>query len=128
MATSENPVLERLKHEIQYEKLTVSFSIEGRDSNGVKKFCQFSATSSSSTGRAWSAAEMPIVKCLISKQVVILTYKDARQRGVLSGSQAATELKEVLQAINSDTQKYVETYNGSEQGKEDIRRDQGSED
>ncbi len=107
MPENKLPLLERLKSEIQYDKLTVSFSIEGRDQNGVKKFCQFSATASrnKTDGLGWSPSEMPIIKGLMSKQVVALTYKDAAMRGVLTRPTANGELKSILEDIDKDIQK-----------------------
>jgi len=105
---SKEQTLQRLKSEIQYDKLTVSFSIEGRDGNGVKKFSQFSATVSKADGGGWTPKEMPVVKALVSKQIVYTTYKDAIQRGVYNRKDGTSELKSVLENLDAEAQKYAE--------------------
>ena len=92
-------LLKRLKSEILYEKLTVSFSIEGRDASGLKKFSLFTASVGRS-GEGWPPEEMPIVKSLVSKQVVRETYKDALMRGVISKETCKNELPKVLKALD----------------------------
>ena len=100
-------LLKKLKNEIGYEKLTVSFSLEGRDSHGVKKFSLFTVSVGKQEGGAWSPGEMPIIKALISRQVVATTYKDALQRGAISKALYKDELPVILKGLDDDIERQV---------------------
>lgn len=94
--------------QIQFDKITVSFSIEDRDGNGRKKSAFCSVTASRGHGAevqalnedtpsvGWSVREAQVVGCLLSKHVVRATYRDAVNRGLLSGRSAAEEIQTVL--------------------------------
>lgn len=86
--------------EMQVDKITVSFSIEGRCADGTKR----SAFSSLSTSRVseessevgWTAGDAKIARLLLCKQVVQATYEDALRRGILSKDSVVTELPAVM--------------------------------
>jgi len=91
----------------------VSFSIEDRDANGRKKSAFYSATTSRGHGAevqalnedtpsiGWSPHEAQIVGCLLSKHVVRATYRDAVNRGLLSGKSAADEIQTVFEKYDA---------------------------
>lgn len=91
----------------------MSFSIEDRDPNGRKKSAFYSATTSRGHGAevqalnddapaaGWSVNEAQIVGCLLSKQVVRATYRDAVNRGLLSGKSAAEEIQAVFEKYDA---------------------------
>lgn len=101
-------ILDRLKSEISYDKLTVTFSMEGRDHNGIKKFSLFTTSVSKNTDGGWTPTEMPIIKTLVSKQVVTLTYRDALQRGVINGATFKEELSALRQKMDDDIARQLE--------------------
>lgn len=87
--------LEALEVDIQFEKVTVGFSIEDRDPDGRKKWALNSVT----VGRkgddpnGWSPQEIGIVTCLLSKHVVRMTYRDAAKRRIMPSAEAAEEVQ-----------------------------------
>lgn len=87
--------LRALREEILIDKITVSFSIDGRDYEGRRKSAFYSVTSSRSSAEGsgpsgWTLAEIRSVRALLSAHVVAATYDDAFRRQVLP---VTTELK-----------------------------------
>jgi hypothetical protein len=113
--------LKRLAAEIQFDKITVSFSIEDRDSNNRKKSAFYSVTASrghgaevpqmhESVGSAGFAAEdVKIVRGLLCKHVVAAVYDDAAKRGLMSQRDAATEARSILTAYDEGLVKHLST-------------------
>jgi hypothetical protein len=105
--------LQKLETQIQFDKITVSFSIEDRDATGRKKSAFYSATTSRGHGAevqslneetpsaGWTVHEAQIVGCLLSKHVVRATYRDAVNRGLLSGKSAAEEIQAVFEKYDA---------------------------
>ena len=102
--------LRRLESELRYEKLTVSFSIEDRDGAGRRKQTFYSA-SVTRNGDAllphglsvgWSPSEAQIASCLLSRQVVLMTYRDALRRKVLPREIVNAELPGILAAYDQN--------------------------
>ena len=85
--------LERLEAEIQFDKLTSAFSIEGRDNEGRKRWTMFSASTSREGGESWAPSDVAVVECLLSKHVAMASYRDAVRRKVLPASVANAEAK-----------------------------------
>lgn len=91
----------------------MSFSIEDRDPTGRKKSAFYSATASRGHGAevqalndnapavGWTVNEAQIVGCLLSKHVVRATYRDAVNRGLLSGKSAAEEIQAVFEKYDA---------------------------
>lgn len=69
------------------DKITISFSIDGRDYEGRRKSAFVSVSSSRSPGEGtsngWSLNEIRSVRALLSAHVVAATYDDAFRRQVL---------------------------------------------
>lgn len=104
-----HPLLERLKSEIAYDKLTLSFSLESKGLDGVRRFSSFSASVVCSSPKGgWTPAEMPLVKALASKQVVAQTYLDALHRKVITRETYVRELKEILGAMDAYVSKTLD--------------------
>jgi len=106
--------LDSLASEIRLDKITVSFSIEDRDGQGRKKSCFVSETASRGHGAEmtqmneygspanWSLEEAQLVHCVLSKQVIAKTYRDAVHRRVISAETARQELPPIMQAYDAN--------------------------
>jgi hypothetical protein len=100
--------LQALVTTISYDKLTVSFSLDDRDSTGRKRSAFYSLTVSRDAREetaekrvpGFSVDETRVVRCLLSKQVVSTVYDDAVKRGMLPRSQAGEELRPILEAYD----------------------------
>jgi hypothetical protein len=100
--------LKKLQSEIQFDKLTLSFSIEDRDPSGRKKSAFYSVTASRGTGAeiptmgeggrsiGFAAEDVKLVRSLLSKHVVAATYEDAMRRGIVSKGTALEEMRAIL--------------------------------
>jgi hypothetical protein len=98
--------LQGLSSEISFDRLTVSFSLEGRDGNGFKRSSFFSLgcsrkTDESAKAEGFSQEEIRVVRCVVSKQVVSTVYDDAVKRGLMSRSQAGEELRPILESYDN---------------------------
>lgn len=96
--------LRKLESELRFDKLTVSFSIEDRDGAGRRKQTFFSASVSRNDGKqtlsGWTQQEVQLVSCMLSRQVVLTTYRDALRRKVLPREVVQTELPGILAAYD----------------------------
>lgn len=102
--------LRKLQGEIQFDKLTVSFSIEDRDGNNRKKSAFYSVTASRGTGAeipqmhegaksvGFAPEDVKIVRHLLCKHVVAAVYDDASKRNLMTPRDAAVEAKAILGA------------------------------
>ena len=96
--------LTKIESEIQCDKVTISFSLEERDASGCRKsaFCSVSSSRSlESSSQGWSLAELKIVSAVLSKHVVMATYRDAVYRKMLSQQTANSELKSILERYDA---------------------------
>jgi hypothetical protein len=88
-----------LQSSIQYDRLTVSFSIEGR-LNEFKKSAFYSVTISKNddgvSSKGWDQEEVSLVRLMLCKHVVRATYEDAVRRGVLDKTNAVAEVSQIL--------------------------------
>lgn len=76
--------LRALKAEIVLDKLTVSFSIEGRDPNGNRRSAFYSVNAGrGGDEKGWPLDEVRVVRALLSAHVVAATYDDAFRRKVI---------------------------------------------
>lgn len=96
--------LRNLVDNIEVDKVTVSFSIEGRDVNDRKKSA-FNALSAHRKdvleGQGFTLQDAELVRCLLSKQVIKATYCDALDRRLLPNSPGVREeLTAVLTAYD----------------------------
>lgn len=97
--------LRRLETEIRFEKLTSSFMIEDRDGYGRRKQAFYSASVSRNTGDSpvgWTQQEAQVASCLLSKHVVLTTYRDALRRKVLPRDVVNNELPGILAAYDQN--------------------------
>lgn len=92
--------LERLRSAIRLDRITVSFSLEDRDTMGKKKSAFYSVTSFLDKGDEGSSAmtlsEGKVAQALLSKHVIETVYGDAVRRGILDARDAALEAKAIL--------------------------------
>jgi len=91
-------MLSRLETEIGFDKITCSFSIDDRSINGQKKGAFFSVTVSKQDGRApgWTKDEAQVVSCILSKHVVLATFRDAQSRRIIGGDETKQELTAIF--------------------------------
>lgn len=101
-------LLARLESEISYEKISVTFSMEGRDSFGIKRFCLNTFTVGKKDGGGWDAKEATIVKTIVSKKLVSETYRDAVSRGVISNDLFKEQAPEILRGLTQRLEKLTE--------------------
>ena len=113
--------LQRLSTEIQFDKLTVSFSIEDRDQNNRKKSAFYSVTASRGTGAeipqmhegaqstGFNSEDVKIVRNLLCKHVVRAVYEDSAKRGIMSGKDAANEAREILAGYDTTIVKLLQS-------------------
>lgn len=104
--------LRKLQASIQFDKLTLSFSIEDRDPSGRKKSAFYSVTASRGTGAeqttmgedrepiGFASKDVRIVRAMLSKHVVAATYEDAARRGIISRGTAQEESKAILRGYD----------------------------
>lgn len=80
----------KLRDSLSFDKVTVSFSIEDRDSEGRKKSAFYSVSASrgpvEGTAEGYSMDEAQVVRLFLGRHVVQSTYDDAFRRRVLSPS------------------------------------------
>src|SRR5574343_608114 len=101
--------LRSIVQSLRYEKLTVSYSIEGRDLSGNKKSAFYCVTASRGHGGetshlgtesgdsvAYDEFDAMIAHSLISKHVVAETYSDAVCRGIMTAASAKAEMLPIL--------------------------------
>jgi hypothetical protein len=112
--------LTKLSADIQFDKLTVSFSIEDRDGNYRKKSAFYSVTASRGTGAeipqmhegtqpvGFNPEDVKIVRALLCKHVVRAVYEDAAKRGIMSGQDAAMEARSVLASYDEGLVKLLQ--------------------
>jgi hypothetical protein len=107
--------LQRLRAEIQIDKITVSFSIEDRDLQGRKLSAFYASTASrghtspeAPSAQGWSLEDTRLVSCMVSKEVVIATYRDAVRRRILSSETAKKELAAILPGYDDNIRKLLE--------------------
>jgi hypothetical protein len=118
--------LRAINRSLQYEKLTVSFSIEGRDLNGNKKSAFYCVTASRGHGGetsqlgtasgesvAYNDVDAKLAHCLVSKHVVTETYLDAVRRGILSAGSAKEEMVPILRGYDD---RIVKLLQGKDNG------------
>ena len=107
--------------EIQFDKLTVSYSIEDRGPSGRKKSAFYSVTASRGTGAEIAQAhedshppgfapeDVKIVRSLLCKHVVHAVYDDAAKRGMMDPKDAAGEARIILAAYDETIVKQLQS-------------------
>lgn len=78
--------------------MTVSFSFDGeRDGLGRRKSAFNNARAAPRVANTrWTRGEAQVVRCILSKDVVLATYRDAVFRGILSKAAATEEVRGIL--------------------------------
>jgi hypothetical protein len=103
--------LQGLTSEISYEKVTVSFSLDGRDANGLKRNAFYSLTVGrreyEGAAKGFTADELRVLRCILSKQVVSTVYDDAVKRLLLPGNVAKDELTVILERYDNQLVKLL---------------------
>ncbi len=104
--------LKGLSDSISFDKLTVSFSIEDRDSSGRKKSAFYSVTASRGAGAEMSqmneassssgfvGSDVKVARLLLRKHVVASTYEDAMRSGIISKAAANEELRAIMRGYD----------------------------
>jgi len=118
--------LDKLVAEVRVDKVTASFSIEDRAFGG-KKSAFVSQTASRGHGAEidqmqedtspanWTIEEAAIVHCVLSKQVVAATYRDAVHRRIISAETAREELPLIIHRYDENIARLVNKANGNGQ-------------
>lgn len=104
--------LENLASEISYDRMTVSFLLEGKNPEGLKASAFFSLAVSkkdSEDGNGFTHEDMKLVRCLLSKQVVATVYDDAIRRKIISPSVAVGELRGILESYDEHIERLMGT-------------------
>lgn len=121
LTPSQQARLRKLQAEIQFDKLTVSFSIEDRDPNGRKKSAFYSVTASRGTGAeipqmhevaqpaGFAAEDVKIVRTLLCKHVVRAVFEDGARRGMMSAKDASTEARTILASYDEALVKLLQS-------------------
>lgn len=119
MDKKKTPLLERLTAEQQdrlksltfsmcHSSMTASFSLDVRDLEGCKRSVFFSLTTKAGGEDGyWSQADMRIVRCLLSKEVVGTVYDDAVRRHLMPATQAGEEMKPIMAAYDQRIEKLL---------------------
>jgi hypothetical protein len=126
LTTEQKICLDNLVSEIRLDKITVSFSIEDRAFGG-KKSAFVSQTASRGHGAEmgqmnedtpsanWSVEEAALVHCVLSKQVVAATYRDAVHRRIISAETAREELLPIIRRYDENIVRLMNKANGNGQ-------------
>ena len=99
-------ILDKIKSEIRYDRVSVTFSFEGRDGKGHKKMMHTTASAQRASG-VWDPSEMLIVQALVSKQVTIATYMDAQSQGLLEPGEYKSQTDRVRSSLDKRLAKLV---------------------
>ena len=103
--------LKSLSVSMAFDRITASFSVEGRDLSDNSKrsvFLSLGAKAQNELGR-WTQSEMRIVRCLLSKEVVGAVYDDAARRRLLTVADAAEAIKAVCRSYDLQIAKILES-------------------
>lgn len=98
LTSDQRTQLGQIEYSIGLEGVTVSFSFDGeRDGLGRRKSAFNNARAAPRVaGTHWTRGEAQVVRCILSKDVVLATYRDAVFRGILSKAGAAEEVRGIL--------------------------------
>lgn len=105
MTDEQKERLRKLEAEMRFEKITVSFTIEDRDGAGRRKQTFYSASvtrNGDGPPSGWTQQEAQIASCVLSRHVVLTTYRDALRRKILPREVVATELPGILAAYDDN--------------------------
>ena len=113
--------LKKLSAEIQFDKLTVSFSIDDRDPNGRKKSAFYSVTASRGSGAevpqmhaeghsaGFAPEDVKIVRHLLCKHVIAAVYEDASKRNIMTYDDAVREARHILASHDESIAKLIQS-------------------
>lgn len=100
--------LRNLEQEIGIDQITTSFFIEGRDSSGRKKSTFYSARSirrqvdDQTNHGFWDLDEIKPISCILSKHVVMTTFRDAVKKGIMTGHEASREAEAICNSYDKN--------------------------
>lgn len=100
--------LRNLEQEIGIDQITTSFFIEGRDSSGRKKSTFYSARSirrqvdDRTNPGFWDLDEVKPVSCILSKHVVMTTFRDAVKKGIMSAPEASRDAEAICNSYDKN--------------------------
>ena len=103
--------LSRLEKQIRHDHISVSFTIDDRNEAGRRSVVFCSTTVSKDDG-SWTSEEAEIVGCVVAKQIVKSTYRDALRRKVLPISVVREELPSILAAYDRDVARLMGAADG----------------
>lgn len=108
MSEQQKRRLAELTAEVEYDRITISFSLDVREPMGSKKSSFYSATvnrrgvgESHKTSGGWTSEEVKVVRALLSKHVVAACYDDAIRRRMMTSMQAREEVMPILAAYDA---------------------------
>jgi hypothetical protein len=88
--------------------VTVSFSLEDRDSSGRKKSAFYSVNATRKSSPGWTLEEAQLVGCLTSKHVVQTVYRDVVKRGIMPVEAAYAEAAAILARYDINIKKMLD--------------------
>ena len=104
--------LNQLEQEILHDRITTSFTIDDRNEVGRRMATFFSTTVTkrqietdfgpSTPSPGWTSQEVAVVGCVVARQVVLTTYKDAVRRRVITKAAAKEELPGILASYDRE--------------------------
>lgn len=97
----------KLRDSLSLDKITLSFSIEDRDSEGRKKSAFYSVSASrgaalEGTAGGYSMEETQLVRTFLARHVVQATYDDAFRRRILSHTAENVRERDAILAAYDD--------------------------
>ena len=107
--------LQQLELSIGHENITVSFFLEDKDAFGRKKSAFNSHRVARTDGKThWTSEEAKVVGCLLSKQIVVATYRDAVKRGFVAGETAKEEVTAIVRRYDQTIANMLKKGDASE--------------
>jgi hypothetical protein len=95
--------LSNLQTTFQYDRITVSFSLDSRTGD-FKKSAFYSASISRAddgvSPKGWNIDEVQLVRLMLSKQVVLATYEDALRRRMVTKNEVADEISAIMSSYD----------------------------
>jgi|WetSurSiteA1Bulk_404760.scaffolds.fasta_scaffold119990_2 hypothetical protein len=91
--------LSNLQSTFQYDRITVSFSLDSRVGDFKKSAFYSASVSRADDGvspKGWGPDEIQLVRLMLSKQVVLATYEDALRRRMVTKNEVSEELSAIM--------------------------------
>ena len=112
LTTEQLALLKQIEGNLLLEKITVSFSLEGRDAQGQKRTAFYSVNAFPQGRPGYTLEEARVARCLVAKHVVAVVYDDAVKRGLLPAAVAVPEAKAILAQYDNSLVRVLRNGNG----------------